>query len=157
VKVAAATIGAVRDFGVSDPFQMGAAMAPACADTVLTHLRERQVVACHYDLILSGDLGWVGREIAWELLKRGGFDFPKENFLDCGCLLYHPEENGVFAGGSGCGCAAAVGYGHIYRGLSEGRYQRVLLAATGALLSPVANQQRESIPGICHAVALESD
>ena len=157
VRVKAATIGIVRDFGVTDPFQMGAAMAPAFADTVLNHLRERQVPARHYDLIISGDLGRVGREIAWELLLRGGIDFDKENFLDCGCLLYHPEDKEVFAGGSGCGCAAAVGYGHIYSGLVEGRYRRVLLAATGALLSPISNQQRQSIPGVCHAVALEAE
>lgn len=157
VNLAAATIGRVQDLGVTDPFQMGAAMAPACADTILTHLRERNVPANYYDLIVSGDLGRYGRKIAFELLLRGGFDFDEERFLDCGCLIYAPDDAEVFAGGSGCGCSAAVGYGHLYRGLAEGRWHRILLAATGALLSPVANQQKESIPGISHAVALERE
>lgn len=155
VVISAATIGRVRDLGVTDPFQMGAAMAPALADTVLTHLRELQLPARHYDLIVSGDLGQYGREIAFELLVSGGIDFDKSRFLDCGCLLYQPGDKEVFAGASGCGCAAAVGYAHICRGIAEGRWQRVLLAATGALISPLANQQKESIPGVSHAVALE--
>ena len=154
ITIAAATLGVVKDLNVTDPFQMGAAMAPAFADTVATHLQERGLKADYYDLIISGDLGKVGREIAWELLQRKGIEYDKARYLDCGCLLYD-EEQPVFAGGSGCGCSAAVLYGHLMRGLAEGRWRRILMAATGALLSPVSNQQKESIPGISHAVALE--
>ena len=154
VGITAATIGVVKDLKVTDPFQLGAAMAPAFADTVVKHLKERAVSADYYDLIISGDLGSIGREIAWELLLRQGINYDKARFLDCGCLLYGSEQP-VFAGGSGCGCSAAVLYGHLLRGLEEGRWQRILVAATGALLSPVSNQQKESIPGVSHAVALE--
>lgn len=154
VRVTAVTVGRVRDERISDPFQMGAAMAPAFSDTVQAHFRERGVELDYYDLVLSGDLGRVGQAIARELLQLQGLDLGEQQLADCGLLLYG-EDKRVFSGGSGCGCAAAVGFGHIYRRISEGELRRVLLCATGALLSPVANQQKESIPAVCHAVALE--
>ncbi|NLF79779.1 MAG: stage V sporulation protein AD [Clostridia bacterium] len=154
VKVSAVTVGRVCDERISDPFQMGAAMAPAFADTVQAHFRERGVDVDYYDLVLSGDLGRVGQAIAQDLLQLQGLSLAQEQLADCGLLLYGGDKR-VFSGGSGCGCAAAVGFGHIYRRISQGELRRVLLCATGALLSPVANQQKESIPAICHAVALE--
>ena len=154
VVVEAVTVGRVMDEKVSDPFQLGAAMAPAFADTVATHLREMQRPVDYYDLILSGDLGQNGCAIAGRLLQRLGVDVASTRFGDCGLLLYQGDDS-VFAGGSGCGCAAAVGFGHVLRRLREGSLQRVLLCATGALLSPIANQQKESIPAICHGVVLE--
>ncbi len=155
IKIKAATIGKVQDLGVSDPFQMGAAMAPAFADTILTHLRESGQNPHDYDYIISGDLGRVGAAIGQELLLRGGLDYPPERLLDCGSLLYHDDDKEVMSGGSGAGCSASVLYGHFYQGLLKGDWQRILFAATGALLSPLSCQQKESIPAICHAVVLE--
>lgn len=153
-RICALTVGRVIDAQVCDPFQMGAAMAPAFADTVAAHLRELGLRPENYDLILSGDLGRDGCAIAGQLLARQGVDASATHFADCGLLLFQGADE-VLAGGSGCGCAAAVGFGHILRRLASGELRRVLLCATGALLSPVANQQKESIPAICHAVALE--
>jgi len=154
VSVDSATIGKVIDLKNSDPVNMGKAMAPAAADTILTHLRERGVEASDYDLICTGDLGEIGREIAWDLLLREGFAYEKNRFMDCGMLLFQ-GNNKVFAGGSGCGCAASVGYGHIFRKIASGELNKVLLVATGALFSPVSLQQCETIATIAHAVALE--
>jgi len=129
-------------------------MAPAFADTITAHLQQRGVSADYYDLILSGDLGRVGRDIALDLLYRRGIELDERRYIDCGCLIYG-DDKAVFAGGSGCGCVASVSFGHIYRRLMAGELNRVLIAATGALLSPTSSQQKQSIPGISHAVALE--
>lgn len=152
--IAAFTVGRVRDEKVTDPFQVGAAMAPAFAHTVAAHLRERRLPPGYFDLILSGDLGRDGLAIGVELLRRAGVDTGSSRFADCGLLLLGGADKRC-AGGSGCGCAAAVGCGHILRRLRAGELKRVLLAATGALFSPTANQQGETIPAVCHAVALE--
>ncbi|MBQ1342724.1 MAG: stage V sporulation protein AD, partial [Firmicutes bacterium] len=154
VAVTAVTAGRVRDEKISDPFQVGAAMAPAFAHTVAAHLYERRLPAGYYDLILSGDLGRDGLALGRELLRRAGVDTGNSRFGDCGLLLLGGADH-RFAGGSGCGCAAAVLCGHLLRRLRAGELRRVLLCATGALFSPTANQQGESIPAVCHAVALE--
>ena len=154
VRITAVTIGRVRDEKVTDPFQMGAAMAPAFADTVAAHLCDMGVGPEHYDMILSGDLGRIGQAIAAELLNGMGVDARRTVLADCGLMLLGGSEK-AFAGCSGCGCAAGVGLGHIYRRIREGELRRVLLCPTGALLSPLSVQQKESIPAICHAVALE--
>ncbi|MEG1661214.1 MAG: stage V sporulation protein AD [Clostridiales bacterium] len=154
VRVTGVTIGRVIDLQVCDPFNMGAAMAPALADTLSAHFREMERQASDYDLILSGDLGKVGRQIALDLLTLQGVENIESRFADCGRMLFGDGKR-FFSGGSGCGCAAAVGLGYIYRLLAQGELNRVLLCATGALLSTCANQQQESIPGICHGVVLE--
>ncbi|MDO4581889.1 MAG: stage V sporulation protein AD [Bacillota bacterium] len=153
VGICAATIGVVRDHGVCDPFNMGAAMAPAFADTLQRHLAATGSSAADYDLIASGDLGRVGISIARELAAAQGIRLDDTRFGDCGVSLYGDDPS-VFAGGSGCGCAAAVGWGYIYRRLQRGEWRRVLLIATGALTSPVAGQQKESIPAVAHAICL---
>lgn len=153
-RITLATVGRALDEKVSDPFQMGAAMAPAFVDTVAAHFRESKRRPEDYDLVLSGDLGQCGCAIASQLLTLQGVDVSATRFADCGLMLFAGDKS-VFAGGSGCGCSAAVGFGHILRRIAAGELKRVLLCATGALLSPVSNQQKESIPGICHAVALE--
>ncbi|MCL2678156.1 MAG: stage V sporulation protein AD [Clostridiales bacterium] len=153
-KITCATIGKVVDFGVSDPYNMGAAMAPAAVDTVITHLQERGVASDYYDVIATGDLGKVGQGCALELFNRAGVAIKRSSFLDCGGLLYGGEQP-VFSGGSGCGCLAAVAYGHFLNLMQKGQIKRLLLVGTGALLSPLTYQQKESIPGIAHAVALE--
>lgn len=154
-KVAGATLGRVVDMGISDPFNMGAAMAPAAVDTIEAHFRDFSVDASHYDLIATGDLGRVGHNIAAELLRQHQIDVPAEKFTDCGILIYR-EEQPVMSGGSGCACSATVTFGHFLRLLKEKKLNRILVVATGALLSPLSYQQKESIPCIAHAVAIEN-
>lgn len=157
-RVTHATIGKIQDLGVTDPFNMGAAMAPAAADTIVTHFRDTGRSPADYDLIVTGDLATVGHEIVSDLLKRDGVDMSLTNFNDCGLMVYDLENQPfVFAGGSGCGCSAVVTYGHILKKLKNKELRRVLIVATGALLSPLSFQQGESIPCIAHGVVLESE
>ncbi len=156
-KVTSATIGRVVDMGVTDPFNMGSAMAPAAVDTITAHFRDLRISPRDYDLIATGDLGRVGHRIASDLLKNCGLGIPEGIFTDCGVLIYHENQPAVLAGGSGCGCSATVAYGHILNRMKKGELKKVLLVATGALLSPLSYQQKESIPGIAHAVSIEYD
>lgn len=153
-KVIAATVGRVVDMGLSDPFNMGSAMAPAAVDTITAHFRDLRISPREYDLIATGDLGKVGFKIAGDLLKKHGLEIPEDIFTDCGILIYS-EDQPVFAGGSGCGCSATVTYGHIFNRMKKGELKKVLIVATGALLSPLSYQQKESIPCIAHAVSIE--
>ncbi|WP_311079118.1 stage V sporulation protein AD [Paenibacillus polymyxa] len=152
-----ATIGRVMDMGIKDPFNMGGAMAPAAADTLLSHFRDTGRDPGYYDLIVTGDLASVGLPIAKELLKKDGFDMNQTEFNDCGLLIYDiNKQKKVIAGGSGCGCSAVVTYGHLLKRIEKGELQKVLVVATGALLSPLTTQQGESIPCVAHAVAFET-
>lgn len=153
-RVTSATIGRVVDMGISDPFNMGTAMAPAAVDTIQAHFRDLRRDAGYYDLIATGDLGRVGHRIAGDLLEKHGIEMPPEIFTDCGILIYKPEQP-VFAGGSGCGCSATVTYGHLLNRMRRGELKKILIVATGALLSPLSYQQKETIPCIAHAVAIE--
>jgi len=155
-RITSATIGRVVDMGVTDPFNMGSAMAPAAADTITAHLRDLRISPRDYDLIATGDLGRVGHRIAGDLLEKHGLEITTEKLTDCGLLIYS-EEQPVLAGGSGCGCSATVTYGHILNRLKRGELRKVLIVATGALLSPLSYQQKESIPCIAHAVSIEYD
>lgn len=153
-KVTSATIGRVIDMGISDPYNMGAAMAPAAVDTIEAHFRDLNIDASYYDLIATGDLGKVGHEIAISLLKKHGIEMPPDKFTDCGLLIYKKDQP-VFSGGSGCGCSATVTYGHFLNRMRKGELKRILIVATGALMSPISYQQKESIPCIAHAVSIE--
>ncbi|MGS0587260.1 stage V sporulation protein AD [Bacillus pretiosus] len=153
-RVTSATIGRVVDMGLTDPFNMGGAMAPAAVDTIEAHLRERQIDASYYDLIVTGDLGHVGREIAYDLLHKYGTKVTSEQFQDCGILIYR-EGQPVIAGASGPGCSATVVYGHLLNRMKRGEFKKILVVATGALLSPLTFQQEETIPCIAHAVSIE--
>ena len=155
-RVTSATIGRVVDMGISDPFNMGGAMAPAAVDTITAHLRDMGISPGEYDLIATGDLGRVGHEIAADLFDKHGISIPEEIFTDCGLLVYSSDQP-VQSGGSGCGCSAVVTYGHIFNRMKKGELQKVLIVATGALLSPLSYQQKESIPCIAHAVSIEYD
>ena len=148
------TTGRVVDAGIKDLADMGAAMAPAALDTLLAHFRDTGRGPEDYDAILTGDLGVFGRDILKDLLRREGLAFPPV-FNDCGCLIYDPAAQDVHSGGSGAGCSASVFAGHILHRLREGTWKRLLFCPTGALMSPTTVQQGESIPAICHAVALE--
>lgn len=152
--ITGATLGKVVDFGITDVNNMGAAMAPAAADTILNHLRDTGRNADYYDLIVTGDLGALGSRIVKDLTWEKGVDIEK-NHVDCGEIVYKVIED-EFQGGSGAGCSAVVFNSYIYDKLKKRELNRVLLAATGALLSTVSSGQGESIPCICHAVSLEN-
>lgn len=149
------TCGKIVDLGISDVNNMGAAMAPAAHDTLAALLRETGTSPGDYDLIVTGDLGALGREIVLDLFAREGIDLSK-NYTDCGLLLYDLERQDMHAGGSGCGCSAAVLNGYLLRMMREGCWRRIIFAPTGALLSPTSSFQGESIPGICHAVVFSA-
>ncbi len=152
VRIESATIGKVMDYNITDPFDMGSAMAPAAWDTIKVHLQDMGRVPEDYDLIATGDLSGVGTPIVRDLLKQDGFDI-SEMHEDCGLLIYHSDQP-VFSGGSGCACSAVVTYGKLIEDLKKGIYNKILVVATGALMSPMMIQQKESIPGIAHGVVL---
>jgi stage V sporulation protein AD len=151
--VAGATPGKVRDYGIKDAANMGAAMAPAAADTLVAHFQDTGRQPSDYDLVLTGDLGIVGKELLIELMEQSGYQI-KEQLMDCGCEIFTSDQD-VHAGGSGCGCAASVLNGWVLPRMEQGAYRRILFMATGALLSPITTQQGETIPGIAHAVIIE--
>lgn len=152
-RITCATIGKVVDMGIKDPFDMGTAMAPAAVSTIQTHFTDTGRTPKDYDLIVTGDLAAVGYPIVKELLLADGYDMDQV-YQDCGLMIYTPEQD-VFAGGSGCASSAVVTYSYIMDQLNKGLLKKVLICATGALLSPVSYQQGNSIPCIAHAVALE--
>ncbi len=154
--ITAATIGRVVDMGIKDPFNMGAAMAPAAVDTIEAHFRDLGIEPNHYDLIVTGDLSKVGHTIAKELMEKHQFPIYQTQYGDCGMMIYDYEKQTVQAGASGCACSAVVTYGHLLKRLKKGELNRILVVATGALLSPLSYQQGESIPCIAHAVAIEN-
>lgn len=154
IAITAATLGRVVDFGITDVNNMGAAMAPAAAHTILTHLKETGREAGYYDLIVTGDLGALGSRIVKDLIWEKGVDI-EPNHVDCGEIIYKVIED-EFQGGSGAGCSAVVFNSYIFDKLKNREINRVLLAATGALLSTVSSGQGESIPCICHAVSIEN-
>ena len=155
-RITSATIGRVVDMGISDPFNMGSAMAPAAVDTITAHLRDLGITPNEYDLIATGDLGRVGHHNAKDLLIKHGIKIPAEILTDCGLLIYRDDQP-VFSGGSGCGCSAVVTYGHLLNRMRKGELKKILVVATGALLSPLSYQQNESIPCVAHAVSIEYD
>ena len=154
-RVTHVTIGAITDAGVRDPNAMGAAMAPAACATLKAHFADTGRGPADYDAIFTGDLGALGRDLLQRLMAEEGYELDC-TCMDCGVLLYDLKTQDVHAGGSGCGCSAAVLGGHILRGMENGVWDRVLFAGTGALMSPLTAQQGGSIPGVCHAVALEN-
>lgn len=148
------TTGVVKDYGEKDPNNMGAAMAPAAVDTLYNHFKDTGRNPKDYDIIATGDLGIVGKEIALKLLLEYGYDV-KDNYVDCGELIFDPETQRTNSGGSGCGCSASVTCGYFYKKLLKKEIKSLLLVSTGALMSTTSSLQGESIPGIAHAVAIE--
>ena len=153
-RITTATIGRVVDYAETDVNNMGSAMAPAVADTILNHLTDLQRKPADYDLIASGDLGAVGLALAGEVLKKSGMDMGT-GFTDCGVMIFDANQD-VHAGASGCGCSAVVFAGNIMQRIKSGELKRVLLVGSGALHSPTSALQGESIPGIGHAVVIEA-
>lgn len=153
VFVSAATIGRVVDLGITDVSNMGAAMAPAAADTLSIHLSDTGRSIRDYDLVVTGDLGGFGSEMFLELCRDNGIDAGRRH-LDCGNLIFSGSQK-VDSGGSGCGCSAVVLNAYLLDRIEQGELRRILFMATGALMSPTSGMQSESIPGIAHGVVLE--
>ena len=147
--------GKINDLGVTDINNMGTAMAPAAADTISQYFSDTLTSADNFDMIFTGDLGYVGSEMLAELLERDGISLGKKH-MDCGKLIYDKKQE-VEAGGSGCGCAASVLCSYIANRIRRENWRNVLFIATGALMSPTSNQQGESIPGIAHLIRLSAD
>lgn len=154
--IKAVTIGKIVDLGVTDANNMGAAMAPAAADTIYTHLKDTGKSVNDFDLIVTGDLGFVGSKLLKELLLDKGVDLgDKHN--DCGLMIFDRENQDVHAGGSGCGCCASVLCGFLADKVKSGKIKNLLVVATGALMSPISVQQGESIPAIAHAIHISGE
>lgn len=152
-QIQAVCIGRVCDQGVTDMNNMGAAMAPAAADTLVRFFTDTATTPADYDLIVTGDLGQVGSDLCRQLTAEQGITLGSR-YTDCGLLLFDRQRQDVHAGGSGCGCSAAVLCAHLLPMLERGELKNLLFCPTGALMSPTSSQQGESIPGICHAVYL---
>ena len=155
-KITAITPGKIVDFNIKDSLNMGAAMAPAAVDTILTHLEDTKQSPEDFDAIITGDLGQCGRDIVVDLAKQLGKDLSKV-LNDCGLLIFDNKTQDTHSGGSGCGCSASVFCGYLYKQLMERKLKKILLVPTGALMSPTTTQQGESIPSVAHAVCITMD
>ena len=153
IRLTAGTVGKIVDLGIKDAANMGAAMAPAAADTLDAFFRETETTPETYDLIVTGDLGKLGKSILWDLMEQKGYDLA-HRLNDCGCMIFYPGQTAPM-GASGCGCAATVFNGAIRPAMEKGALNKVILCATGAMLSPTTAFQGESIPGIAYALAFE--
>lgn len=149
------TPGRIQDKGIKDANNMGAAMAWAAYDTISQHFQDTNRSSSFYDLIVTGDLGKLGMEIVIDLFAADGIEL-RGNYSDCGVMLFDLEGQDVHCGASGCGCAASVLTGYLLNGMRAGKWRNLLFCATGALHSPTSLGQGESIPGICHAVAIST-
>lgn len=154
-KIENCTIGTVQDLGITDANNMGAAMAPAAFDTIRAHFDDLKCAPEDYDLIVTGDLGQIGKELLLELARQDGMNLGGK-LTDCGTLVFDNTSQDVHAGGSGCGCSAITLCGDLLTKLNKGKFKRILFCGTGALLSPTSTQQGLPIPGVCHAVSILS-
>ena len=149
------TPGKIVDMGIKDANNMGAAMAPAAFDTLITHFEDTGRSPNYYDAIITGDLGYIGKDIVKDLCKTKGYNI-NNNYDDCGVLMFDKEKQDTHSGGSGCACIATVFSGYLFKQLREKKLNKILLIATGALTNATTAQQGESIPGIAHAIAIEN-
>lgn len=152
-KITACTIGTVTDLGIKDANNMGAAMAPAALSTIRAHFNDLSVSADDFDLIVTGDLGQLGKEVLLTMAQREGLNLGGK-LTDCGTLIFDLLKQDVHAGGSGCGCSAVTLCGYLLDKLNSGKLKKILFCGTGALLSPTSTQQGLPIPGVCHAVSI---
>ncbi len=153
VKLLHGLAGKVVDLGVKDPSNMGAAMAPAAADSIYRFLEDTGTAPKDYDGIFTGDLGYVGSTLLLDMLRDNGMELSGVH-NDCGLMLFDRQRQDVHAGGSGCGCSASVLCGHLLNRMERGELKNILFCATGALMSTTSQQQGEAIPGVCHIVHL---
>ena len=154
IKVTSFTPGKIVDMGIKDANNMGAAMAGAAKNTLLTHLKDLNRKPSYYDGIFTGDLGYIGKDILTDLCLSEGYNI-KNNYEDCGVLIFDKNSQDTHSGGSGCGCIATTFSGYIYNQLLNSNLRKILLIATGALMNSTSSQQGESIPGIAHAISIE--
>ena len=152
-KITACTIGTITDLGINDANNMGAAMAPAALATIRAHFNDMKRSASDYDLIVTGDLGQLGKDILLTMAQREGLDLGGK-LIDCGTMIFDLFKQDVHSGGSGCGCSAITLCGYLLNKLSSNKLRNILFCGTGALLSPTSTQQGLPIPGVCHAVAI---
>lgn len=153
LRINAYTAGEIVDLGITDANNMGAAMAPAAADTLLNFFKDTDTKPEDYDYVFTGDLGFVGSELFLELLARHGVTL--NNHRDCGKLMFDRKKQDVHSGGSGCGCVGSLFCSYILESLKRGDWSKVLVMGTGALLSTVSAGQGESVPSIAHLVEIE--
>lgn len=154
VRISGVTVGKIVDYGLKDSQNMGACMAPAAMDTIIRNLEDFDRSAEDYDRIITGDLGYVGQDILFDLMEEKGFNI-RLRHMDCGIEIFDQKTQDTHAGGSGCGCAAVTLASYILPKIQKGEWQRVLFVPTGALLSTVSFNEGASIPGIAHAIVLE--
>ena len=154
-KITGVTTGVIIDYGIKDALNMGAVMAPAAANTITRNLKDFHRKPSDYDMIITGDLGVVGSKLLYDILEKEKIDITK-NHMDCGVEIFDGDTQNTNSGGSGCGCSATVLSAAIIPKLLHKQWKRVLFVPTGALLSPVSSNEGQSIPGIAHAVVLES-
>lgn len=152
-RLCAVTFGRAVDYDIKDANNMGAAMAPSAADTLTRFFSDTGAHPDEFDLIVTGDLGSVGKELLQQLMESNGYPLA-ENYNDCGCMIFDAQAQKVAAGGSGCGCSASTLCGYILPQMVKGVFTRVLFCATGALMSPTSSQQGQAIPGIAHAIEI---
>ncbi|MGX4598484.1 stage V sporulation protein AD [Faecalimicrobium sp. JNUCC 81] len=155
-KIKYVTVGKVIDKGIDDGNNMGAAMAPAAIDTIYSYFNDTNDDPNSFDIIATGDLGKLGKQITEDLLKEQGIDISKV-YTDCGLEMFNLEEQDVHCGGSGCGCSATVFAGYIYDKLAKKEFNKVMLVSTGALLSPTSTLQKQTIPCVAHAVVIVNE
>lgn len=154
VRISGVTVGKIVDYGLKDSQNMGACMAPAAMDTILTNLQDFQRSIAEYDRIITGDLGAVGQTLLLDMIYKKGVDL-QEKHLDCGMLIFDAKAQDTHAGGSGCGCAAVTLASYILPKLEKGEWKRILFVPTGALMSTVSFNEGASVPGIAHGIVLE--
>lgn len=155
VRIESTTIGKVVDLGIRDVNNMGAVMAPAAGDVIYNHLKDTKRNPDYYDLILTGDLGIYGKKMLKDYMMTKYSIELKDNYNDCGTIIYNLEKQPVFAGASGPVCSALTVFGYIYKEMLKGKYKKILMIPTGAIFSPTFTFQKESIPGIANAISLE--
>ena len=154
IYISSVTFGEIEDLNIKDANNMGAAMAPAAAGTLLNFFKDTETKPDDYDIIFTGDLGYVGTNLLYELLEREGIDI-RCRPSDCGTLIFDRKKQDVHAGGSGCGCSASVLCSYIMHRLEKGDFGNILFMSTGALMSPTSSFQGESIPGIAHLLNIK--
>ncbi|MDF2472915.1 MAG: stage sporulation protein [Anaerocolumna sp.] len=155
VKIKGVTVGKIVDYGVKDSLNMGACMAPAAYTTISQNLKDLNVLPDYYDRIITGDLGYVGKDILIDLLKQDGYDI-SSNHMDCGIEIFDRNTQDTHSGGSGCGCSAVTFTGYIMQKLTRKEWKRVLFVPTGALHSTVSFNEGNPVPGIAHGIMVEA-
>lgn len=154
VRISGVTVGKIVDYGLKDSQNMGACMAPAAADTIYQNLKDFGRTVDEYDRIITGDLGYVGQDILFDLMQKKGYDI-RTKHIDCGMTIFDQQTQDTHSGGSGCGCAAVTLAAYILPKIKKGEWKRVLFVPTGALMSTVSFNEGASVPGIAHAIVLE--